>query len=420
AEVGFDGPEQEIWLERLGPEIDNVRAAMQWLLATGRIGHGLRITAHLWRFWYTRDRVTEGSRWLMAFLARGRETEEATRDPSAWMDALFAAGRLAIFCGNYPEAHALMEEMRATAKQHYDPYHIASALMLLGHIALEQCDYPAARAYYEEGIPFAREAHHLLWQAVLIGSLGITLIMQGTIAAAHPILDESMALLRSLGDVGQISRMLRWQGVLALLEGDAERARASLVEGIALHQRLHSVLGIAELLEVFAALAATRGQFARALHLTGAVANLRATIAVPIPPYWQEWLAAQIGPARQALSTTESAAALIAGNAMTTDQAIAEALGRAGSATPGDRRTIKETYGGLSARERAVVAEVARGKANREIADTLSVTEKTVEWHVSNSLRKLDFRARTELAVWAIAVGLVASPQTTHTEPPAP
>jgi len=277
AEVGFDGPEQETWLERLGPEIDNVRAAMQWLLATGRIGHGLRITAHLWRFWYTRDQVTEGSRWLMAFLARGRETEEATRDPSAWMDALFAAGRLAIFCGDYWEARALMEEMRVIAKQHHDPYHIASALMLLGHIALEQGDYPAARAYYEEGIPRAQEAHHLLWQAVLIGSLGITLIMQGAIAAAHPILDESMALLRPLDDVGQISRMLRWQGVLALLEGDAERARASLVEGIALHQRLHSVLGIAESLEVFAALAATRGQFARALHL------IRGREAHPLP-----------------------------------------------------------------------------------------------------------------------------------------
>ena len=54
AESGLDGPEQEAWLDRLGPELDNVRAAMQWLLDAGRIGQGLRITAHLWRFWYTR------------------------------------------------------------------------------------------------------------------------------------------------------------------------------------------------------------------------------------------------------------------------------------------------------------------------------------------------------------------------------
>lgn len=187
-----------------------------------------------------------------------------------------------------------------------------------------------------------------------------------------------------------------------------------------MHQRLHSVLGIAESLEIFAALAAMRGQFARALHVSGAAENLRATIAAPVPPFLRDWLAARIEPARQALGATESAAALKAGRAMTTDQAIAEALGRAEPTTPGGRRAIKEQYGGLSVRERAVVAEVARGKANQEIADALSVTEKTVEWHVSNSLRKLDFRARTELAVWAIAVGLVASPQAAPNEPPTP
>jgi len=421
AEAGLDGPEQEVWLERLGVELDNLRAAIQWLLATGRIGQGLRITTHLWRFWYVRDHITEGSRWLTAFIARGRETGEATHDSFArlaWLDALFAAGRLAIFRGEYPTTQALMAEMLAVARQYDDPYRIASALMLLGHVALEQGEYRAARMHYEQGIPFAREANHPLWQAILIGSLGITLIMQGEIAAARPQLDESMALLQPLGDVGQLSRLLRWQGVLALLEGKDELAHTSLVEGIALHQRLHSLLGIAESLEVFTALTATRGQFARALQLTGAVTNLRATIAVPAPPYWQNWLTEQIAPARRALGAAESADALAAGAAMTTDQAIAEALRSAHTATPGDRRTIKEKYGGLSARERTVVAEVARGKGNREIADALFVTEKTVEWHVGNSLRKLDFRSRAELAVWAVAVDLVAPPPRARKETP--
>ncbi len=409
AEIELDGPEQERWLERLDAELDNLRAAIQWLLATGRIGQGLRITTQLWRFWYIRDRVTEGIRWLTAFIARGREAGLAAHDTSAWLDALFAAGRLAIFRGEYPTAQELMAEMLAVARQHHDPYRIASALMLLGHAALEQGDYPAARARYEEGASFAREANHSLWQAILIGSLGITLTMQGEVAAARPLLDESMALLQPLGDVGQLSRLLRWRGVLAILAGDAEEAHAALVEGIALHQRLHSVLGIAESLETFTALAALRGQWARALRLTGAVANLRATIAIPAPPYWREWLARQIEPARQALGAAESAAALIAGESMGTDQAIAEALAGAYPAPP-DRRAIKEKYGGLSARERAVVAEIARGKGNREIAGALFITEKTVEWHVGNSLRKLNFRARAELAVWAVAVGLAASP----------
>ena len=113
-----------------------------------------------------------------------------------------------------------------------------------------------------------------------------------------------------------------------------------------MHQRLHSVLGIAETLEVFAALAAMRGQFARALHVSGAAENLRTTIATPVPPYLQEWLATQLEPAHQALGTTESAAALAAGRAMTTDQAIAEALGGTHANAPAITRQSRTTMAG--------------------------------------------------------------------------
>ncbi len=71
------------------------------------------------------------------------------------------------------------------------------------------------------------------------------------------------------------------------------------------------------------------------------------------------------------------------------------------------RRVAKERYGGLTTREREVVARIAAGKMNRQIADELSVSEKTIELHVSNSLRKLGCRTRAELAAWAVASGLI-------------
>ncbi|MDQ6832519.1 MAG: LuxR C-terminal-related transcriptional regulator [Chloroflexota bacterium] len=66
----------------------------------------------------------------------------------------------------------------------------------------------------------------------------------------------------------------------------------------------------------------------------------------------------------------------------------------------------------MTAREREVVAMIADGKTNREIADGLFVTEKTVELHVTNSLRKLGFRGRVELAAWAVEAGLAQSQST--------
>jgi non-specific serine/threonine protein kinase len=59
--------------------------------------------------------------------------------------------------------------------------------------------------------------------------------------------------------------------------------------------------------------------------------------------------------------------------------------------------------GGLTRREHEVVSAVARGMTNREVADALFIAEKTVEMHVSNSLSKLGFRSRAQLAAWAVA-----------------
>lgn len=55
----------------------------------------------------------------------------------------------------------------------------------------------------------------------------------------------------------------------------------------------------------------------------------------------------------------------------------------------------------LSDREREVLALLAEGLTNREIAARLFISEKTVRNHVSGVLRKLDFRHRTEAALFA-------------------
>lgn len=63
----------------------------------------------------------------------------------------------------------------------------------------------------------------------------------------------------------------------------------------------------------------------------------------------------------------------------------------------------------LTARERDVLAEVARGRSNREIARALSLSEKTVKTHVSAILGKLGVQDRTQAALHAVRTGLVES-----------
>jgi DNA-binding NarL/FixJ family response regulator len=61
----------------------------------------------------------------------------------------------------------------------------------------------------------------------------------------------------------------------------------------------------------------------------------------------------------------------------------------------------------LSPRETEIVKLVAEGQTSREIADTLVISEKTVERHRTNILGKLGMRDRVELTRYAIRRGLI-------------
>ncbi len=58
--------------------------------------------------------------------------------------------------------------------------------------------------------------------------------------------------------------------------------------------------------------------------------------------------------------------------------------------------------GALTAREREVLAQIAEGRSNREIARLLRVSEKTVKTHVSSVLAKLGVADRTQAALLAV------------------
>jgi DNA-binding NarL/FixJ family response regulator len=55
-----------------------------------------------------------------------------------------------------------------------------------------------------------------------------------------------------------------------------------------------------------------------------------------------------------------------------------------------------------------VAAHIAAGRSNREIADALFVSERTVEAHVTNILRKLGVPSRAGIAAWAERQGIAA------------
>lgn len=73
---------------------------------------------------------------------------------------------------------------------------------------------------------------------------------------------------------------------------------------------------------------------------------------------------------------------------------------------------------GLSNREAEVAELVSRGLSNKEVANQLFVTEKTVKFHLTNIYKKMNVKSRAQLIVWCLPhVGFVENE--TRTEVPA-
>ena len=61
----------------------------------------------------------------------------------------------------------------------------------------------------------------------------------------------------------------------------------------------------------------------------------------------------------------------------------------------------------LTPRETEVLAQLAHGLTNKEIAQALNISTETVKEHVQNILKKIGVADRTQAAVWAVRAGLV-------------
>jgi DNA-binding CsgD family transcriptional regulator len=75
----------------------------------------------------------------------------------------------------------------------------------------------------------------------------------------------------------------------------------------------------------------------------------------------------------------------------------------------GPRPATRENPFGLTAREMEVVALIAQGKSNREIASAMTVGIRTVETYTTRILNKLGFDSRIQIAMWAKEKGHVKS-----------
>ena len=189
-------------------------------------------------------------------------------------------------------------------------------------------------------------------------------------------------------------------GYTCLHLGDLESARAYFDESLTLQMAQANRSGVAESLAGFAALAVQNGDLAagrRLIAAAQAAGNERALTswAATRLEYEQTLRLLQAGLTQQELDAEGAV-----GRLLSLEGAAALARG----VMPPARQATPES---LTRRELEIVAMVAQGKSNGEIAAALVVSKRTVEKHIAHILNKLGVTNRSQIVIWALENGLV-------------
>ena len=296
------------------------------------------------------------------------------------------------------------------------------ALSLLGLLSIDRHDTERARAYYEESVTWLRSVNNVAEVARSLRNLGETYRMVGQTTQARELLVESLQMARSTEDPSLITRVLRSFAFLSAAEGDHSAQcryhREELAGSAAAGDRWGVMLALRSLASIEVERNARAGAEAAAA-LWGQTEVLSREFGVPVIPPQHEDYERELAAARKLLGSEAFDWAWAQGSHLTFGQAAAYGLERLDallvtpepveSATSG-RQAAKRQFGGLTTRERELAGLVAQGLSNRQIAERLVLSERTVTTHITNILTKLNLKSRTQIAVWAQERGLLEKP----------
>jgi predicted ATPase/class 3 adenylate cyclase len=361
AQPAFRSADHDVWLDRLEPEHDNMRAALAWALEDDKNDLALRLTAALRWFWIVRGYQTEGRRWLDEALARSRGArvpaqvgaligagwfaqnqgdldvsarllEEAAdlaaelQDDAGRAEALNALGRLAIYRGDYEHAEALNEESLDLYLSLGDTWGVAAVTNDLGCMYLDLANYDRAQALLDEALALSRPLGQKRVIGILLFNLGYVAWCRGEQEEARQLYEQSVEICREAGEKVMLAMALGELGLTEALRGQWDRSAALMRESLQLDQELGHQLGVAEWLENQAKIASIRGEPSRAARLHGAAHALRETIGAPLSPSDQKVHARDLSAARSELGDQWDAE-WDAGRQLTANEAIALSLG---------------------------------------------------------------------------------------------
>jgi predicted ATPase/class 3 adenylate cyclase len=253
-------PHADDLMAQLEREIDNLRGALWWSLATD-VDHAARLDDALSDFWTVHGHWIEGRQWNARILATGEQLSPSLRAALLGKD-----GYLARLQGDLVLARARLTESLAIARGVGDQGIAGAALEQFAYIALAEGQFERAERLFAEYLGSQQATNDRGAELrVLRGQAGLA-VMRGDAAQHRRLLKQAFKLARELGDTHEIAGCAHEFGVLAMIDGEYDVAERQLREAYADQTRLHDINCSAATLDDLARLALERGEIGAALE----------------------------------------------------------------------------------------------------------------------------------------------------------
>jgi tetratricopeptide (TPR) repeat protein len=201
----------------------------------------------------------------------------------------------------------------------------ASTLYLLGMAAYFSGDRAGARTHYEESVRLFQEQGDVFGVALLVCALETVVLPQDDEETARSLYEQSLPLLHASRDRGRLGMILINIGDMWLHQsGGEQQAKMLYQQGLQLWQEMHRVdngLGIVKALAGLAEVAAAQRQGERAGRLFEVADRL-----LPAANTYRDDVNRRVAEARANLDAARFEAGWVAGQAMTQEQAVTDAL----------------------------------------------------------------------------------------------